>query len=64
MESSPIWSLRPSSIEQGPISISTESKEAQTFFDQGLRLAWGFYFPEAILSYQTASHYDPEHPMP
>ena len=44
--------------------ISTESKEAQTFFDQGLRLAWGFYFPEAILSYQTASHYDPEHPMP
>ena len=44
--------------------ISTKSKEAQAFFDQGLRLAWGFYFPEAILSYQTASHYDPEHPMP
>ncbi|MGA1188718.1 MAG: tetratricopeptide repeat protein [Pseudomonadales bacterium] len=44
--------------------ISTDSAEAQAFFDQGLRLAWGFYFPESILSYQTASHYDPDHPMP
>ena len=44
--------------------ISTESKKAQAFFDQGLRLAWGFYFPDAILSYQTASHYDLEHSMP
>ena len=34
------------------------------FFDQGLRLAWGFYFPEAIASYQQASAYDPDHPMP
>ena len=23
--------------------ISTESKKAQVYFDQGLRLAWGFY---------------------
>lgn len=45
-------------------TISTESPEAQAYFDQGLRLAWGFYFPESILSYQTASHYDPGHPMP
>ena len=44
--------------------ISTDSPQAQAFFDQGLRLAWGFYFPESILSYQTASHYDPDHPMP
>ena len=36
----------------------------QTFFDQGLRLAWGFYFPESIASYQQASAYDPDHPMP
>lgn len=44
--------------------ISTTSREAQAFFDQGLRLAWGFYFPEAIASYQQASAYDPDHPMP
>ena len=44
--------------------ISTASPEAQRFFDQGLRLAWGFYFPEAIASHQQASAYDPDHPMP
>ena len=26
--------------------ISTDNAEAQQFFDQGLRFAWGFYFPE------------------
>ena len=45
-------------------TISTESEMAQKFFDQGLRLAWGFYFPESIASYQQASFYDPSHPMP
>jgi tetratricopeptide (TPR) repeat protein len=45
-------------------TISTQSPDAQTFFDQGLRLAWGFYFPESIASYQQASLYDPDHPMP
>tara|TARA_B110000014_G_scaffold205195_1_gene155628 strand:- start:8762 stop:10462 length:1701 start_codon:yes stop_codon:yes gene_type:complete len=44
--------------------ISTNSTEAQAFFDQGLRLAWGFYFPESIASYQEASRLDPDHPMP
>ena len=44
--------------------ISTDSAQAQAFFDQGLRLAWGFYFPEAIASFQQASAYDPDHPMP
>ena len=44
--------------------ISTKSSQAQTFFDQGLRLAWGFYFPESIASYQEASRMDPDHPMP
>jgi len=44
--------------------ISTASPDAQRFFDQGLRLAWGFYFPEAIASHQQASAYDPDHPMP
>ena len=44
--------------------ISTENPQAQAFFDQGLRLAWGFYFPESIASYQEAARIDPGHPMP
>jgi tetratricopeptide (TPR) repeat protein len=44
--------------------ISTNNAQAQAFFDQGLRLAWGFYFPESIASYQEASRLDPTHPMP
>ena len=44
--------------------ISTENAEAQQFFDQGLRFAWGFYFPESIASYQEASRLAPDHPMP
>ena len=44
--------------------ISTENPQAQAFFDQGLRLAWGFYFPESIASYQEAARIDPDHPMP
>ena len=31
--------------------ISTESELAQKFFDQGLRYAWAFHFPESIASY-------------
>ena len=45
-------------------AISTDAALAQTYFDQGLRLAWGFYFPESIASYQEASRLDPSHPMP
>lgn len=44
--------------------ISTDKVEAQQFFDQGLRFAWGFYFPESIASYQEASRLAPDHPMP
>ena len=44
--------------------ISNMSAEAQRFFDQGLRLAWGFYFPEAIASHQQAARLAPGHPMP
>ena len=44
--------------------ISTDRAETQQFFDQGLRFAWGFYFPESIASYQEASRLDPSHPMP
>ncbi len=44
--------------------ISTDSAQAQAFFDQGLRFAWGFFFPESIASYQEAARLDPTHPMP
>ena len=44
--------------------ISTDSEMTQKFFDQGLRFAWGFYFPEAIASHQEAARHDPGHPMP
>jgi len=44
--------------------ISTNINDAQEFFDQGLRFAWGFYFPESIASYQEAARLDPSHPMP
>lgn len=43
---------------------SIDSDEAQAFFDQGLRMAWSFYFPESIASYQEASRLAPDHPMP
>lgn len=43
--------------------ISTDAELAQRFFDQGLRYAWGFYFPESIASYQEAARHDPDHPM-
>ncbi|MDA9901028.1 hypothetical protein N9D99_00790 [Gammaproteobacteria bacterium] len=45
-------------------SIDSDSEMAQQFFDQGLRMAWGFYFPESIASYQEASRLDPQNPMP
>ena len=45
-------------------AISTDVDLAQTYFDQGLRFAWGFYFPESLASYQEASRLDPSHPMP
>ena len=45
-----------------PTSLS--NPEAQAFFDQGLRMAWSFYFPESIASYQEAARLEPENPMP
>jgi tetratricopeptide (TPR) repeat protein len=44
--------------------ITTNSAEAQAFFDQGIRMAWSFYFPESIASYQEAARLDPNSPMP
>ena len=44
-------------------AISTDSQQAQLFFDQGLRLTWGYFFPESIASHQEALRHDPGHPM-
>jgi len=43
---------------------SLDDPQAQAFFDQGLRMAWSFYFPESIASYQEASRLEPDNPMP
>ncbi len=43
---------------------SLESEQAQAFFDQGVRMSWSFYFPEAIASFQEASRLEPDNPMP
>lgn len=43
--------------------ISTDSALAQQFFDQGLRLTWGYHFPESVASHQEALRHDPDHPM-
>ncbi len=43
--------------------IDTQSALAQQFFDQGLRLMYGYYIPEAIASFTEALQHDPENPM-
>ena len=43
--------------------ISTKSELAQKFFDQGLRLYYGYYSPEATASFREALRHDPDNPM-
>jgi tetratricopeptide (TPR) repeat protein len=43
--------------------ISAASPAAQRFFDQGLRLVYGYYFREAAASFQEAQRQDANHPM-
>ena len=40
--------------------ITTKSKEAQQYFDQGLRLAWNFNHAEAQRAFQRAQKLDPQ----
>ena len=44
--------------------ISTKSETAQKFFDQGLRLVYGYFSPEATASFKEALRHDPDSPMP
>src|ERR1051325_10248627 len=39
--------------------ISTKSRDAQRYFDQGLTLCFAFNHPEAIRSFQEATRIDP-----
>ncbi len=43
--------------------ITTSSKEAQQYFDQGLRLAYAFNHEEAILAFEEAARRDPSAAM-
>ena len=43
--------------------ISTKSELAQKFFNQGLRLIYGYYSPEAAASFREAMRHDDNHPM-
>src|ERR1041384_1446581 len=40
--------------------VTTQSKQAQRYFDQGLRLVFGFNHKEAIRSFRSAAHLDPD----
>ncbi len=39
--------------------VTTSSKKAQRYFDQGMRLLFGFNHKEAIRSFRSAAHIDP-----
>jgi tetratricopeptide (TPR) repeat protein len=41
-------------------TISTESADAQAYFDQGLRLQYAFNHPEALRAYEYALEMDPD----
>src|SRR5690606_25684911 len=43
--------------------ITTESERAQRYFDQGLRLVYGFNHEEAIHSFEEAARLDPSAAM-
>lgn len=43
--------------------IGADSETAQQFFDQGLRLTWGYFFPDAAASFLEALRHDPHNPM-
>ena len=46
------------------IPITTSSELAQTYFDQGLRLHYGFWISESRRSFEEAIRQDPDAPMP
>ncbi len=45
-------------------TISTDSSQAQRWFNQGMQLMYGFNHDEAIRSFHEAAKLDPQSPMP
>jgi tetratricopeptide (TPR) repeat protein len=43
--------------------ITTHSALAQRYFDQGLLFVYGYYFPQALASFQEAARLDPQSAM-
>lgn len=43
--------------------ISTAMETTQAYFDQGMRLTYSYYFPEAIASFNAALCFEPSNPM-
>src|SRR5436309_3786749 len=43
--------------------VTTQSRQAQRYFDQGMRLLFGFNHKEAIRSFRSAAHLDPNGAM-
>ena len=44
--------------------ITTSDTEAQAFFDQGLRLFFGFHYDDAVRAFKRAATLDPQAAMP
>ncbi len=67
-ESRPVASVAPSDPFEGldthSFQITTDSAEAQKWFDRGLLLMYGFNHGEAIRSFEKAAELDPEAAMP
>lgn len=47
-------------LGRASLQITTSSREAQQFFDQGYRLAWGFNHAEALRAFRKAQRLDPQ----
>lgn len=45
------------------VKVSTDNAESQYFFDQGLRLTYGFNHSEALRSFKEAARLDPDNAM-
>ncbi|MDF1622115.1 tetratricopeptide repeat protein [Pseudohongiella nitratireducens] len=58
-------SFAPVVPETGTYSRPVDAKYplTQTYFDQGLRLTYGYYFPEAVASFDAALCLEPENAM-
>ncbi len=41
-------------------AVTAKSEQAQSFFDQGLKLTYGFNHQEALRSFKEAAHLDPD----